>query len=422
MTKKPVTKKQEKQTEKTRKSTVSWLVFLATLLVVLISLTTVLFPSLVIRSTSAFQDTAINPYETGVWIYPLLIANFVLLGIGTLYFKNKLPTSITTPIRFIFNFEISKKTAFIVVIIILAIYVILSAGELATEETWEDYSAIGETGTYQATKDRAAGWNINQIIDTPSEPHFRYMLLNISLKIFGNVRVIPFIASIALLVLTYYITKEIAKKRFAGIVAMIILIQSATFLTYDTSAIYDNFWILLYILSLYLIDKKWPLSPVSYILSIPSKALTAMFLPMSLFFIWRVDIPRQKKLRIAISYGVIIAIGIAFLSVGNISGKQAGFDANDFWRGFTSWAFQLRFDGIVLIFLLPLIVGLFIASKRGMIQADSIMFLIMGMLLSAPFLQGFTDLTNQPYRFVPLIVFFAMGVGTILSKKTSEQA
>ncbi|MGI0082467.1 MAG: hypothetical protein ACREAG_04100, partial [Nitrosopumilaceae archaeon] len=75
----------------------------------------------------------------------------------------------------------------------------------------------------------------------------------------------------------------------------------------------------------------------------------------------------------------------------------------------------------VLIFLLPLVMGLFIASRRGMMQADSIMVLILGMLLSAPFLQGFTDFTNQPYRFVPLIVFFAMGVGTILSKKTSEQ-
>ncbi|MGI0011786.1 MAG: hypothetical protein ACREAE_10350, partial [Nitrosopumilaceae archaeon] len=299
------------QMQKLKSNKVSWLVFLATLIVLLISLTTVLFPSLLVRSTSQFNDTVINPYETGVWAYPLLAVNFVLLAIGILYFKNKLPPSITNPIKFIFNFEVSKKTAFIVVIIILAIYVILSAGELATEETWEDYTTIGETGTYQATKDRASGWNINQIIDTPSEPHFRYMLLNISLKIFGNVRVIPFIASIALLVLTYYITKEIAKKRFAGIVAMIVLLQSATFLTYDTSAIYDNFWILLYLLSLYLIYKKWPISPVLYILSIPSKALTAMFLPMSLFFIYRANIPRQKKIRTAISYGVIIALGIA---------------------------------------------------------------------------------------------------------------
>ena len=32
-------------------------------------------------------------------------------------------------------------------------------------------------------------------------------------------------------------------------------------------------------------------------------------------------------------------------------------------------------------------------------------------------LTGFTEVTSQPYRYVPLVVFFAMGVGTILSKK-----
>jgi len=37
--------------------------------------------------------------------------------------------------------------------------------------------------------------------------------------------------------------------------------------------------------------------------------------------------------------------------------------------------------------------------------------------LTAPLLTGFTEQTNQPYRFVPLIVFFAMGVGVLLSRR-----
>jgi len=40
--------------------------------------------------------------------------------------------------------------------------------------------------------------------------------------------------------------------------------------------------------------------------------------------------------------------------------------------------------------------------------------------LTAPILTGFTDQTNQPYRFVPLVVFFAVGVGVLLSKKKSN--
>ncbi len=425
MVKKPATKE---HVQKPKTSKVTWLVFLATLVVILISLTTVLFPSLVIRSTSQFKDVALNPYEIGVWTYPLLVANFILLAIGILYFKNKLPVQITRSIKFIFNFEVSKKTAFIVVVIILAIYVTLSAGELALEERWEDYTpvgkvsgyTVGKVSGYQAVKDRVAGWTFTDIIQAPTDPHFRYLLLKISLNIFGNIRVVPFLASIALLVLTYYSTKEIAKKRFAGIISMVIVLQSTTFLSYDASATYDNFWILLYLFSLYTIFKKWTLSPISYALSVFSKSLTVMFLPMTLFFIYKTNIPRQRKMRIAITYGIIIVLGIAALIVFN-TGKAGGFDANDFWRGFTALAVQLRFDGLILIFILPLIVGLFIVSRRGMTYADSILVLLMGILLSAPFLQGFTDFTNQPYRFVPLVVFFAIGVGTILSKKTSEQ-
>jgi len=75
---------------------------------------------------------------------------------------------------------------------------------------------------------------------------------------------------------------------------------------------------------------------------------------------------------------------------------------------------------LVVVFLLPLIVGLFIASQNGFKQAESIMVLIGGILLTAPILTGFTDQTNQPYRFVPLAVFFAIGVGVLLSKRTKQ--
>ena len=44
----------------------------------------------------------------------------------------------------------------------------------------------------------------------------------------------------------------------------------------------------------------------------------------------------------------------------------------------------------------------------------------MAMLVSAPFMGGFSDSQNMPYRFVTLIVFFAVGVGILLSKKLSD--
>ena len=65
-------------------------------------------------------------------------------------------------------------------------------------------------------------------------------------------------------------------------------------------------------------------------------------------------------------------------------------------------------------------VGLFIATRKGIRHADSIMFLILGMLLMPPLLDALSFSINVPYRFIPLIVFFAIGTGLLLSKKVTK--
>ncbi len=99
---------------------------------------------------------------------------------------------------------------------------------------------------------------------------------------------------------------------------------------------------------------------------------------------------------------------------------EGSFDYLQFWRGFATFAYQLRYDGIVLTLTLPLVVGLYLLSRRGLIQADSIMIIIMGMLLAVPLLPALTIMTIQPYRFVPLVVFFAIGVGILFSKRLTN--
>lgn len=389
---------------------VTWIVFLFTISVVLISLTSVVFPALIVSNVTNVSDlpelgiypVKIDPFESGVWAVPLLVTNLVVLGIAILYFKKKLPYLITRSIDFIFSFEISKNAALVVIVVFLAIYVAASASELATEDTWLDYAK---------TKKNLDSWSIKDVAGGSSQT-VRMFLLWSSMILFGNYKVIPFLASIALLITIYFIIKEITGKRFPGIISMIILLQSNLFLDYDTAVTYTNFWILFYLLSLYMVYKIWPLSPISYLLSIFSKPLTAIFVPMSLFFIYHSRISRRKKIIVAVLIIVIILVGII-----KIQKDLEEFDSDDFWIGFTSFSYQFRFDGLIILFILPLIAGLFIASRKGVKQAEAVMFLIGWMLFIAPLLTGFTELTNQPYRFVPLVVFFAMGVGTLLSKR-----
>ena len=417
-------KNQNSSEDKLGQKTTSWIpwaVFIFTIVIVLLSLVSVVFPALIASGNSTIKNLQdlgvglfeVEPFQAGFWEGPLLLGN-ILVFIGlVLYYKKKLPENFKNLIDYVFNFEISKKISVIVIIVLLSIYVAYSFQELTTEEEWEDYAGV---------KQRLERWTPDQVT-SGFEPHIKYFMHWSSMILFGHYTVIPFLASISLLLLTYFFTSKISKKRFAGIVAFVILLQSNLFLTYDTTVSYTNFWILFYLLSLYLLYKVWSLSPISYLLSIFSKALTATFLPMSLFFIFRTKISTTTKVIVSASSTALILIGIIVATtganIGGIAGEQEEFDWDEFALGFTSFSYQLRFDGLVLIFILPLIVGLFIASRNRIQHADSMMAFIGGILFVAPLVTGFSELTNQPYRFVPLVVFFAIGVGVLLSKRTN---
>jgi hypothetical protein len=396
---------------------ISWVIFLATLSVVLFSLISVLFPAAIISDSQDVRDleqlgipkAGPEPFEAGIWAGPLIISNVIVFGIYIMYIKERLPKPIVRVFDKIFKFEISRKAALISVVVLLAIYVAGSAYELTAEEDWGDYQGI---------KDKIQNQTLEQEFRSFDVP-LKFFLLSASVSLFDNIRVIPFLASIALLVTTYLVTVKVSNKRFAGIAALVVVMQSSLFLTYDSSATYENFWCLFYLLSLYLMYRFWPLSPVSYVMSALSKPLTLVFLPMSVVFILRASLKKRRKILILSSYLLVVLISMAFVfSLGiNISGREEGFDSKEFWMGFTSFAYQLRGDGLIMLFLLPLVFGLFVASRKNVKNAESVMVLILGMLLTAPFLTGFTTETNQPYRFVPLVVFFAMGVGVLLSKR-----
>jgi len=401
------------QIDKNRSIALNLVVFLITLEIVLISLTAVVFPALITRTVSPVAISIVDPLEPGILTIPILLTNFVMLGVGIAYFKGKLPNQIIKSIKFIFNFEVSKKVAFVVLVIILGLYIAFTINELSSEEALGDYSRV---------KRSVEAWSFEDLQDLDRlRPHVRTFLLSVSLNYLDNIRIIPFLASISLLILTYLLTLELSKKRFAGLVSVVIILQSPVFLKYDTTATYENFWTVFYIFSLYTIYKFWPLSSFSWILSILSKPITSIFLPMTLFLVYKANISRRKKIALTMTYITIssIALGIVFSMDTNVVGGsgEIEFVERFFWNGFVSLAFQLRYDYLVILFLLPLTFGLFIASQKGIIQSDSILMLIAGILFSAPILTGFTDITNQPYRFIPLVVFFAMGVGVILTKR-----
>jgi len=396
---------------------VTYTVFAFTLGIIGISVTSVIFPALIIYNTYEFS-LELNPFEASPWLSPILISTCFLLIIGFLHYTKKLPSSFSKIINSIFNFELSKKVSIILGISILSIYIGLSIPELFIDEKyqWPDYNVL-ET----ALRIWPSTEHYSVYVSEQNTRYVRMILLDFSQEFFQNIKFLPFLASISTVILTALISIQLSKKRITGIIAMIILFQSTTFTDFDTVAVYENFWVLFFLISLYSINKKWwYASPANFILGIFTKAFIVTYFWINLFFIYRAEIPQKTKFFLFGSYGLVLGITYYIFETQRsvIYNDVVRYDFNAFLEAFTGWGSLMHLDPFVLIIIIPLVIGLFVKSLNGFKQADSILILIGGTILAAPLISLVTDFYFiLPYRFIPFIVAIAIGVGFMFSKK-----
>ena len=229
-------------------SKISWLVFIFTISIVMISLVPAIFPALF--SNTFFNselDTfevpsnyGIDSFEIGGLALPLIISNIVILTFF-FFFKKK---GFQKKLDRVVKYQISQRIAIITIIIILAGYVSVSYSEIGIG------LPIGQNdelyGDWDRLKHKLANMENIWPQQITAEPHFKHTLLKISGIIFGNYFVIPFLSSIGLLIVTYLFTNKITDSRLAGLLALLLVLQSNLFLAFDTSAAFSSFWILFY--------------------------------------------------------------------------------------------------------------------------------------------------------------------------------
>ncbi len=401
--------------------TITYIVFLFSIGIIGISVISVIFPALIISQTYEFQ-LDLNPFEISPWTLPILFSGTSLLIFGFLHYKRKLPFSLSNAINVILNFEISKRIAIILGISILSIYVGLSIPELFINESeqWPDFLVLESALNIWPSTD-----NLSVYIKEQNTRYVRMFLLDFSQEFFQNIKLLPFVASISTVVFTALIAIQISKKRLAGIIAMLVLLSSITFTDFDTIAVYENFWVMFYLISLYSINKKWwHASPVNFVLSIFSKAFVATYFWMNFFYIYRATIPTKTKFFLFGSYGIVLGITYWIFENGRsiIYDDIIRYDFNAFLDGFTGWGNSMQLDPIALLFILPLTVMLFFKSRNGLKQADSILILLAGSILAGPLISLVTDFYFiLPYRFIPFVIFMAIGVGLLFSKKINHE-
>ena len=381
----------------------------------IISLFAIIFPGFFISIYFPY-NVEIVPFEPSIWLIPVSSFSFVFLVLGFVYYKRKLPVQVYKCIQFILNFEISKRITVILGIIIFVFYIGFSVNELSIneEEQFPDYGIL---------KTALQIWPSTEsddiYVQEQNSRYVRMVLLGTSLEILQNIKILPFVASISLLIVTFFLTYQISHKRFSGIVALLIILQSHTFLFFDTVAVYENFWILFFLISLYLINRKWQLSPILYLLALFSKAFIFVFFLSTIFYIYRARISSRKKIWAMCSYGGVILIILTVFSFGDsVYGDIINISDSEFFLALNTLGYTLRYDVFIILSLLPVTIGLFFTSRRGFLQADSILVLILASLLAGPFISMLTEFYFVlPYRFLPLIVFVAIGIGVFLSKK-----
>ena len=401
--------------QKAFSNVLSYLVFLSTISIVIISLFAIIFPGFFISIYFPY-NVEIVPFEPSIWLIPVSSFSFVFLVLGFVYYKRKLPVQVYKCIQFILNFEISKRITVILGIIIFVFYIGFSVNELSINEE-------GQFPDYGILKTALQIWPSTEsddiYVQEQNSRYVRMVLLGTSLEIFQNIKILPFVASISLLIVTFFLTYQISHKRFSGIVALLIILQSHTFLFFDTVAVFENFWILFFLISLYLINRKWQLSSILYLLALFSKAFIFVFFLSTIFYIYRARISSRKKIWAMCSYGGVILIILAVFSFGDsVYSDIINISDSEFFLALNTLGYTLRYDVFIILSLLPVTIGLFFTSRRGFLQADSILVLILTSLLAGPFISMLTEFYFVlPYRFLPLIVFVAIGIGVFLSKK-----
>ena len=406
--------KSNKDFERKPNSTVVWFICSIGIFVVSFSLISVVFPGLLISivDTNLFGET----FEIGVMGMPFLIVNVVIFSLIVLGIKQRLPNAFTDVIQKILSFDISKRNSFVILIIILLIYVVVTVNELSIYE-------LNQYGDFLVLEKAVKIWpeqeSENKYLAEQLDRHVRMGLLVASEEVFNNIKIIPYLASIFLLITTYFLTVKLSEKNFTGLIAVILILQSSTFYVYDTIAVYENFWVLFYVFSIYLIFKKPKFSSVFFILSIFSKAIFVLWLPISILVTLLSDIPKNKKIFVIITHVLVIIISVIIFQYSDaVYGNVVDIEVSEFWIGFTTLSSNLRFDILLLLLLLPVSVGLFIKARRGSKNSISLLVLISGTILVTPVLEMITDYYFvYPYRYVPLVVFFAIGLSTLFSKK-----
>lgn len=314
------------------------------------------------------------------------------------------------------SIDVTEKSTVLILVAILFFYIAFSFNELFVDEC----TGLGDCFDYDRRMGRIAVWDINWFKE--DFRHFVHLaLLVFSIELFGNAKVLVLISSAILLLLTYLVTFNLTGKRIAGITALLVVLSSSIFRIYDTSVTYPSFWATLFVFSMYVWTTRfWASSTVSYLTTIPAKAVTVFFFPAFIGFVLLSDCQTKKtKVKLLAIFLVLIGSGLIFVFV--IDNKLPFpfftleyFTPMNFISGFVSWMWK-GFAGDQITLLLLFASGFIVFSNRKVIRnSKPVLAMLAGLVLTSPFLISLTTYDVWPYRELPLVIVIGILTGMLV--------
>lgn len=299
--------------------------------------------------------------------------------------------------------DLSKTVTYALLVGILAFYIVSGVDGLRDPRDFPDYFWYDQKIKNWAPEQWLQGYDY----------HVKHSLSKASIEWFDNPKTVPLILSIALVGATYLLAVQLSGKRYAGVLAALIMILSNIFRHFDASQPYPNDWVLFLVLSLYFAKKAWYLMPLMFGLGVLSKPLIILFIPMILYYFVQLNPQRIRRIPILVLFGVMIISG-AFLMP--FRGGDWTFNGMGFLTGLGAGMYFFMIPDFWLAALFP--VSMITLLVLGLKRVPNAYVVLLGMgtaMFHGGFLEGFTThWWNEPYRYIPLIVFFAVSIGVII--------
>ena len=300
-----------------------------------------------------------------------------------------------------------------VLISLVAGFVASNIGELSIPETFPDY--------YDNIKPFLSKCDSSELPEMRGT--LKWWMLCVSYNSFGSERIIPYLFSIALLPTTFFFVRQLVKSNVAGLVAVGILLTSGTFTNFDTTATYEQSWVVFLLWSFILLLRGHTYAPVLiFIIAFFAKPLSLIYLPT---FLLANHYSNHKNKSLILGMFVVLACIIVVKLIINAQpqtesfvnfGGQFEFNQDELIAGLYNWWFYLNASILVAISL-PLVVFKLAHMIKHNKQKTSALIILCGIvsvIVSVPLIDGFTNQLNHAYRFTPLVVLSGGAIGLIV--------